>query len=221
MSYNIDPHNLLTISVLGCGGTGSHVAAGLARLELAIRSLGGEFPRVALCDPDLVEPPNVGRQLFGADDVGCNKATALASRINLSYGLEWDGGETDVHGDLNLVCVDSRRARHRIYRTGRPRKGALFLDFGNDASTGQVILGGGALPRPDQAWPRLVDRRLKDPGPSCSLAEALSSQELFVNQAIATYGLQLLWSIFRYGKVPCRGYFINLNGSTQPIPLCN
>ena len=216
---NINPNNIRSIAILGCGGTGTHVSAGLARLKLAVESLGGRFPRVTLCDPDIVELPNVGRQLFGEDDVGTNKATALSSRINLSYGMDWNASETDELLDLNLVCVDSRSSRHRIYRQSAVIPHHLFLDFGNDASTGQVVFGGGDLPRPDKAYPSLVDRRFKDQTPSCSLAEALESQELFINQAVATYGLQLLWQIFRYGKLTCRGYFINLNGSTQPIKI--
>jgi molybdopterin/thiamine biosynthesis adenylyltransferase len=61
---NINPNNIKTLAVFGCGGTGSHVAAGLARLEKAINELGGKFPKVTICDPDVVEQPNVGRQLF-------------------------------------------------------------------------------------------------------------------------------------------------------------
>lgn len=218
---NINPHTIGTINVLGCGGTGSHVAAGLARLQIAVDSLGGKFPHVRLCDPDMVELPNVGRQLFGDGDIGTNKATALASRINLSYGFNWSASETDHLDELNIICVDSRRSRWAIYdRVKRFESAYRFIDCGNDASTGQVILGGGNLPLPNKAFPRLSDRRIKeDNTPSCSLAEALEHQELFINQSIATYALQLVWSIFRYGKVTCRGYFINLNGSTQPIKL--
>ena len=215
---NINPNTIRNIAVLGCGGTGSHIAAGLARLQIAIQSLGGSFPRVTLCDPDTVERPNVGRQLFSEDDIGTNKATALATRINLSYGLDWQSSEVDSSGQLNLVCVDSRKARHRIYSQANPQQS--YLDCGNDASTGQVIFGGGDIPLPHKQYPKLTDRRLKEAGPSCSLAQALESQELFVNQAIATYALQILWTIFRYGKINHRGYFVNLNGTTQPIPLC-
>ncbi len=214
---NINPNNIKTLAVFGCGGTGSHVAAGLARLEKAINELGGKFPKVTICDPDVVEQPNVGRQLFSQDDVGVNKATAMAQRINMAYGLQWEASTSDIKCDLTMVCVDSRKARHRIYK-GRTCKD-WFIDCGNDSSTGQVVLGGGDIPLPHQTYRKLIDRRHKEAGPSCSLAEALESQELFINQAIATYALQLVWSMFRYGKVNCRGYFINLNGSTQPIKL--
>lgn len=222
---NIDPNSIRSISVLGCGGTGGHVAAALARLEIAVNSLGGKFPRVSLCDPDIVEPPNIGRQLFSHDDVGVNKATALAERINLSYGMDWRASDKDTHGDLNLVCVDSRRVRKRTYKEVKGRfngghfQHCYYLDCGNDASTGQVILGGGELPLPNKRFPSLTDLRFKDPGPSCSLAEALESQELFINQHIATLGMQLVWSIFRYGRIKCAGYFSDLNATTQPIPL--
>ena len=216
---NINPNQIHSITVLGCGGTGSHIAAGLARLQIAVQSLDGKFPAVRLCDPDIVELPNVGRQLYGRSDIGVNKATALANRINLNYGFEWTASDVDGTSHLNIVCVDSRRARHAIYaKSASTYRRNHYIDCGNEASTGQVILGGSELPLPNKAFPTLTDRRLKDDNtPSCSLAEALEHQELFINQAIATYALQLVWSIFRYGNVNCRGYFINLNGSTQPI----
>ncbi len=215
---NIDPNQIRQIVLLGCGGTGSHVAAGLARLEIAIRALGGKFPRVLLCDPDVVEAPNVGRQLFSHAEIGLPKATALAQRINLSYGLQWEASQSDSQGCLNLVCVDSRRARRKIYDAASPH--ALFLDFGNTSNTGQVIFGGGEIPLPHRQFPRLADLRYKDDHtPSCSLAEALESQELFVNQMMATYGLQMLWSIFRRGALKCQGYFINLDGSAHPYHI--
>lgn len=173
----INPNSIHSIAVLGCGGTGGHVAAGLARLQLAVQSLGGKFPRVTLCDPDIVETPNIGRQLFSEDDVGVNKATALASRINLSYGMDWQSSETDTVGSMNLVCVDSRRSRKKIYSRGGLQ--AYWIDHGNNASTGQVILGGGDLPLPHKALPQLTDLRFKDTGPSCSLAEALESHSTF------------------------------------------
>lgn len=232
--HPINPSDIRSISLHGCGGTGTHVAAGLARLELAIKALGGEFPDVTLCDPDIVEEPNVGRQLYTHEDIGINKATALCQRINFGYGLGWKTSERDNPGCLALICVDSRRARKGIYpgKKRTPLKSGAYrdspygsgsyyyLDFGNEASTGQVVFGGRTLPTPAELYPELTDLRIKESNtPSCSLAEALESQELFVNMAVATYGLQLLWSIFRRGTITNRGHFINLNGSAIPISL--
>ena len=222
---SIDPNKIRTIGVLGCGGTGSHVATGIARLEIAIRSLGGEFPDVTLMDHDIVEPPNIGRQLYTEHDIGTLKCTALAQRINAGYGLSWESSSTDIGTDLNLVCVDSRKARANIYSQCEDRYEGYtppyFLDFGNTNNTGQVVFGGGKdIPIPSKQYPELVDTSIKETNqPSCSLAEALESQELYVNQFVASFGLQILWQIFRRGRINQRGFFINLDGCSIPIPV--
>jgi PRTRC genetic system ThiF family protein len=221
---NINPHDIDTIHLLGCGGTGCHVAAGLARLEVAIRALGGDFPDVVLIDHDRVDTPNVGRQLFTNEEVGQFKSTALCHRMNMAYGLNWTADTQDGHDRLNLICVDSREARKRIYADATSFYSEdnmpLYIDFGNTADTGQVILGGGGLNLPSEYCPDLINTELpSDNKPSCSLAEALEHQELFVNQFVATYGLQILWQIFRRGEVSNRGTYINLAGLSVPINI--
>lgn len=51
----------------------------------------------------------------------------------------------------------------------------------------------------------------KDSGPSCSLAEALEKQDLFVNSMLAQVGCALLWKMIREGRTFYRGVYINLN----------
>ena len=56
--------------------------------------------------------------------------------------------------------------------------------------------------------------------PSCSLAGALARQDLFINQAVSTYALNLLWQLLRHWSINRNGGFLNLaTGSTRPIPL--
>jgi PRTRC genetic system ThiF family protein len=102
------------------------------------------------------------------------------------------------------------------------RTGLYYLDCGNSADFGQVLIGDGKqLPYPWQTCPELIDTSIpEDNTPSCSLAEALGSQELFINQAVATCALQLLWSLFRHGGLDHRGYYINLKtGRTLPVAI--
>ena len=47
---------------------------------------------------------------------------------------------------------------------------------------------------------------------------ALEKQDLFINQTVATFALQLLWSFFRQGGLDIHGYFINLE-TNRVIPL--
>ena len=55
---------------------------------------------------------------------------------------------------------------------------------------------------------------------SCSLAEALEKQDLFINSSLAQMGSSLLWSLFSNGLTENRGFFLNLkNFHSKPINL--
>lgn len=77
------------------------------------------------------------------------------------------------------------------------------------------------LPTIMDLFPELKNKRRKvDNTPSCSLAEALEKQDLFINQSVATFALQLLWQFFRQGGLNIHGYFINLeSGRVTPLPI--
>ena len=77
------------------------------------------------------------------------------------------------------------------------------------------------LPTVMDLFPELRNRRRKvDNTPSCSLAQALERQDLFINQSVATFALQLLWQFFRQGGLDIHGYFINLEtGRVTPLPI--
>lgn len=56
--------------------------------------------------------------------------------------------------------------------------------------------------------------------PSCSLAQALEKQDLFVNATLASMGASLLWKLFREGMTAQRGFFLNLGTfRLEPIAL--
>lgn len=154
-----------------------------------------------------------------------------------------DAGSFQLNGKptIVIVCVDSAAARASIYQLleGMRFRGYI-LDLGNRASDGQVLLGQLAasddlppllagdgieptarLPAPHSTLPELVDTDAPaDDTPSCGLAEALERQELFVNQAVATPALALLWEFFRYGQITWRGAFVNLKtGNMRPIAI--
>ncbi|HZW80524.1 MAG TPA: ThiF family adenylyltransferase [Candidatus Deferrimicrobiaceae bacterium] len=80
------------ITVVGCGGTGSAIAAGLPYLHQAMVALGhphGLDP--TLVDGERISRTNCVRQPFSESEIGLHKATVLATRINLSWGLGWKG----------------------------------------------------------------------------------------------------------------------------------
>ena len=228
------------IALIGCGGNGSQMLTGLARLNHAITALGHPGLHVKVYDPDTVSEANMGRQMFGAFDVGASKAHVLVNRINAFFGLGWEAvhGRYDDQGwerqfGMAIACVDSARARHEIHHRVRRNGVHYLMDLGNRAADGQVLLGelfeGRAglsapkesvlLPSPYDVLPELVDLKAKeDDTPSCGLAEALERQELFVNQSIVTPALSILWEFFRHGKLTWHGAFVNLRtGSMRPM----
>src|SRR2546423_1583143 len=69
----------IQIVVAGCGGIGAYVVQHVGRL---MRVLYEDVKGVnlTLCDPDVVEEKNLGRQLFCEAEIGQPKAVALARR---------------------------------------------------------------------------------------------------------------------------------------------
>ena len=231
------------IRVVGCGGNGSQMLTGLARLNHALRALGKPGIRVVAHDGDAVSPANVGRQLFAPGDVGRNKAVVLIHRLNSYFGTDWyaepnEFRPNDGRTTVLVSCVDTRRARAFIdYAVTTPggmggsRSPAYWMDLGNRREDGQVILGCPAsnkrwrknkerLPTVAELLPEIIRRGREDNAPSCSLAEALGRQELFINTLLTAQALQILWMLFRYGKISYHGAFVNAGtGRTVPLPV--
>ena len=221
----------VNIDLIGVGGGGSLVLSGLVRLHLAMKSLGHPYGlAVNVWDPDIVSQANVGRQLFAPNEVGLNKAEVLVSRYNLGFALNWEAHPERYNSfsysrHIIIACVDSRKSRKEIFQTLPKRNGPYVLDAGVMQTYGQVVIGNGSkeLPYPYKEIPDLINIRHKENNlPSCSLAEALTVQELFVNQWTATAELELCWRLLRKGGLDYRGFYINLdNGRINPIPIKN
>lgn len=82
----------IRVTVVGCGGTGSAVAADLPYLHQAMLAWGHPHGlHVTLVDGDKISRTNCIRQPFSESEVGLYKATVLATRINLFWGLNWEG----------------------------------------------------------------------------------------------------------------------------------
>jgi sulfur-carrier protein adenylyltransferase/sulfurtransferase len=80
------------VTVVGCGGTGSALAAGLPYLHQAMLALGHPHGLdVTLVDGDRISSTNCVRQPFSESEIGLYKATVLATRINLFWGVGWRG----------------------------------------------------------------------------------------------------------------------------------
>jgi PRTRC genetic system ThiF family protein len=222
------------ILVVGAGGTGSAIVMGLPYLHQAMRAWGHPYGlEVTLMDGDVVSDTNCVRQPFSWSDVGQNKATVLMSRINLFWGTKWNAQPTsfdettlrsnhDRNPDLLIACVDTRAARGVIDRSVSKKSSYVtyWLDLGNNASSGQFVLGqplngrnrrkAERLRTVAELYPEIADTAAgEDPLPSCSAVEALERQEPFINQTLAASALAMLARLFRYGKLCYHGGFFN------------
>ncbi len=163
--------------------------------------------------------------------------------VTEKYDKDYNGKNTGA--TITIGCVDTVQARLEIAQIlkklnknmGNSRSQPLYyIDFGNSRETGQVILSTiGKIKQPESKQYRTTDvlpmvtdefgellfaSEAGDNTPSCSLAEALTKQDLFINSALANVGASLLWQLFREGLLFNRGFFLNLKEfKTQPLKV--
>jgi len=243
-SHYIHPELLkhkVRVLVVGCGGNGSAVAAGLPYLHQALLAYGHpEGIHVTLLDPDVISPTNCVRQPFSRSEVGLYKAVVVANRLNLFWGLDWHGipERLDTNRrldgvDIVIGCVDTRAARAAIAKCAEDWSEVdYWLDLGNNADSGQFVLGEPLnrrnrrhrlrLRTVPELFPEVIQGELDGDGlPSCSAAESLERQEPFVNPTLSNHALALLARLFRYGTISYHGAFVNLSSTAgaRALPI--
>lgn len=161
----------------------------------------------------------------------------------IRFDSKLQGQPSEFMSAITISCVDNAEARFEIAKIltaisssyhGRSR--ALYwMDYGNSRVSGQVILSTldkikqpaseqyhpiDTLPMVTEEFKELLQAGEADQTPSCSLAEALTKQDLFINSTLANCGASLLWQLFREGILFNRGFFLNLQEfRTQPIKV--
>ena len=158
----------INLWIVGCGGTGSHIADAVAQLWVATNGMKRTptpLKQMYLVDPDIVELKNVGRQRFCPADVGNHKALALAERYALTFGLraiaipEKFCAEMLEYGCQHILigCVDNSDARKglndALNRFGY-QPSVWWLNCGNWARSGEILLGStNSLERIQKSFP--------------------------------------------------------------------
>lgn len=193
----------------------------------------GEKVELVFCDPDTVEAKNVPRQLFAASDIGRPKAAVLAERYGAAWGLaatidaavfsaanyQLGGYYHDRSLTVIVGAVDNAAARREMAKACEAnREGALpsvwWIDAGNSAESGQVLVGSdvkpaglrgsvqlGAvwrLPAPSLVAPDLLvtrDEELGTPRLSCAELVAANLQSQTVNCWAATIAGDTLYRL--------------------------
>lgn len=150
----------------------------------------------------------------------------------------------EYNSNILITCTDNIKSRVDIWNEVPDRSSASYIDhrtslywmdFGNSQKSGQVILGtiNKDIKQPKskkyetiQYLPVATEMfdysqiKDKDSGPSCSLAEALQKQDLFINSTLAQIGSALIWKLISTGSIDYRGAFLNLDTmKVNPIKL--
>ena len=132
-----------------------------------------------------------------------------------------------------IGCVDTRAARKAIAQAFAKglNSTSYWLDLGNNAASGQYVLGqplnarnrrkAERLRTVSELYPEIINDDVgEDPLPSCSAVEALDRQEPFINQTLASSALAMLAQLFRYGKLTHHGAFFNAKtGQMSALPV--
>lgn len=169
----------IRLELVGCGGTGSWLAPAVVRVGKLLIEKFGKAVEIAFYDPDRVEEKNIYRQNFCDAEIGKNKASALAERYGLAWGMEVMAIEKPFSSESNrhfsglrviIGCVDRASARKEIMDS--ISAGCVWLDCGNTRNNGQVLCGVmpeykvkafaipgycGMLPLPGEVHPELVE----------------------------------------------------------------
>jgi len=250
-THRIHPELLerqVRILVVGCGGTGSAVVAGLPYLHQSLVAWGHPGGlHVTVTDGDVISPVNCVRQPFARSEVGHNKAVVLINRLNLFWGVKWEAvpahlkpgtfisrnySGDDLRAHIVIGCVDTRAARAAIRdAVSNWSTVSYWLDLGNNADSGQFILGEPLNERNRRSrlrlrtsaelFPEICDSALDDDNePSCSAVAALERQGPFINSTLAQHALALLAMLFRHGEISYHGGFLNLeSGHCVALPV--
>jgi PRTRC genetic system ThiF family protein len=144
----------------------------------------------------------------------------------------------DRKANITITCVDSVKSRLTIVPLLEPKKGLIqrslqpfeqgyyWMDLGNSQSAGQFVIGTcQKIKQPKRSetfrpvaelrnifdkFPSFRTQKTKATGPSCSLAEALKKQDLFINSFLVQTAMATLWKMFREGRIRHHGAFVNL-----------
>jgi PRTRC genetic system ThiF family protein len=224
-NYFQNPRHSISILLVGAGGTGSEILTKLGRLAYTLNEVHQKDLMVCLCDPDKVDTPNLGRQLFTPGDIGEYKSDILIQRMNRFFGTNWRSfpfsvSEVDFRGfNIIISCTDNVESRKEIRkklnyeRIASENRTYFWLDTGNDFNSGNIILSSkireikSYLPN---AFEIFGDIKNNIAVPSCSLAEAIKKQHILVNSFVADLASSMLWDILTQKKIDYQGFFFSL-----------
>lgn len=148
----------ISVLVVGTGGTGTAL---LSTLTQMLSNYDGDNVALGICDGDIVEKKNLARQIFSDDQIGMNKATAIAETILESRGvkvctftnfLEDERALDAAFARLDsttgwylekvhvlVSCVDNLKTRDVFEKWFSGESTCVYVDSANEEYHGEVV----------------------------------------------------------------------------------
>lgn len=136
---------IYTIHVVGAGGTGSYFLKEFCRFAQGRK----DIECIYIYDGDHVEDKNLSRQCFMAEDIGKNKAAALAEILSEAFDVSCNAVPEYLLDRSQIIetssvpvlvgCVDNHAARLVMEDYFRLSKSCVLFDSANEFATGEVI----------------------------------------------------------------------------------
>jgi PRTRC genetic system ThiF family protein len=222
----------IVITIYGAGGTGSHLAVQLARVNFALLSMGRRGLDVTVVDSDECGSTTPVRAQLNPYAIGQLKALSLISGLNSAYGTNWKSqqqGFIPTNCDFFITCTDTVRSRREIFDSFGD-KYKYFIDCGNGDASGQVIMGTSkrlsmnqkkskfmySVPNVFDMFPNIQDEDTRD---SCSVYESIRNQGLFVNSILANLCANMIYEFLTDHALDYHGYFFNMENGWAKIPI--
>lgn len=231
------------IVMIGCGGTGGHIAPHLYRLLHTL-----ERPvKIIITDGDIVEEKNLVRQNFISSDLGRNKAQVLAERYASAFGMETLYVPEFIESEDRLIeivrpdsftaspysyqrteglviligAVDNNKSRQLCHKVFKQSDNLIYIDSGNGEFTGQVVCGirrkGRTYYKPlGDLYPDVLTDTDKFPTElSCAEAAVSAPQTITANITAATVVINMLYNLLVLGNIEVR----SVTFSTKTVNL--
>ena len=233
----------ISVTMIGVGGTGGHVAPHLYRLLYSLE----RHVKVVIADGDNVEKKNLVRQNFISPDLGRNKAQVLAERYSSAFGMEAEYIPNFIEDEEQLAelvkpwvyspgpysyrvleglsiligCVDNNKSRQLCHKVFKGADSLIYIDSGNGEYTGQVVCGirrkGRTYYKPiGDVYPDVLEDTDKFPTQlSCAEAAASAPQSIVANIMAASAVVSYLYNILVLGSIESR----SVTFSTKTVNL--
>ncbi len=222
--------------IVGTGGTGGNLVELLCRFLTGIER---EKFTLTLIDGDRVEKKNLTRQPFFFEDIGKNKAEALADYLGNCHDINiryYDQYLDDAETLENLIdssaamysssaqnvpviigCVDNDAARKVMHEYFYSQKHGdlIYIDSGNEYDFGEIVFGirkdGHIISPPKAFYYAEIMNGEHTPRSelSCEALNEVSPQHLVTNMLAANIMMTAIANIFEDGHCPTGIVYFN------------